>query len=56
MLYGRPESLTGDKKFRAMFSKEFSWKNTIGMQLFEMRYMQLFIGKYADLLLGRVLH
>ena len=49
MLYGWPESLTGDKKLRAMFSKEFSWKNTIRLQLFEMRYIQLFIGKYADL-------
>ena len=29
MLYGSPESLTGDKKFRAMFSKEFYQKNAV---------------------------
>ena len=48
MLYGSLESLPGDKKFRAMFSKEFYQKN-IRLQLFVMRYIQLFIGRYADL-------
>ena len=41
LLYRRPESSTGDEKFRAMFSKEYC--------CFVMRYIQLFIGKYIDL-------
>ena len=49
MLYGSLESLTGDKKFRAIFSNEFYRKNMIRLQLLVMRYIQLFIGKYADL-------
>ena len=47
MFYGSPESLTGDKKFRTMFSKEFYQKNTVAVVV--MRYIQLSIGKYADL-------
>ena len=31
MLYGGMESLTGDKKFRAMFSKEFYQKNLVAV-------------------------
>ena len=31
LLYGSPESLTGDEKFRAMFSKEFYQKNTVAV-------------------------
>ena len=31
VLHGSPESLTGDEKFRAMFSKEFYQKNTVAV-------------------------
>ena len=31
LLFGSPESLTGDKKFREMFSKEFYQKNTVAV-------------------------
>ena len=31
LLFGSPESLTGDKKFREMFSKEFYQKNTVAI-------------------------
>ena len=31
LLYGSLESLTGDEKFRAMFSKEFYQKNTVAV-------------------------
>jgi len=30
-LYGSPESLTGDGKFREMFSMEFYQKNTVAL-------------------------
>ena len=31
LLYGSPESLTGDEKFKAMFSKDFYQKNTVAV-------------------------
>ena len=31
LLYGSPESLTGDEKFRAMFSKDFYQTNTVAV-------------------------
>ena len=31
LLHGSQESLTGDEKFRAMFSKEFYQKNTVAV-------------------------
>ena len=31
LLYGSPESLSGDEKFRAMFSKEFYQNNTVAI-------------------------
>ena len=31
LLYGSLESLTGDEKFKAMFSKEFYQKNTVAV-------------------------
>ena len=31
LLFGSPESLTGDKKFREMFTKEFYQKNTVAV-------------------------
>ena len=43
LLYGSLESLTGDEKFREMFSIEFYQK--ILLLLFVMRCTQLFIGK-----------
>ena len=30
-MYGSPESLIGDEKFRAMFSKSFYQKNTVAV-------------------------
>ena len=45
LLYGSPESLTGDKKFRAMFSR----RNSVAVVCDEVTYIQLFIGKYAHL-------
>ena len=43
LLYGSPETLTGDEKFREMFSMEFYQK--ILLLLFVMRCTQLFIDK-----------
>ena len=31
LLFGSPESLIGDEKFRAMFSKSFYQKNTVAV-------------------------
>ena len=31
LLFGSPESLTGDTKFRKMFSKEFCQNNTVAV-------------------------
>ena len=36
LLFGVPESLTGDEKFRAMFSKDVYQKNTIAVACDEM--------------------
>ena len=35
LLHGSQESLTGDEKFRAMFSKEFYQKNTVAVACHE---------------------
>ena len=42
LFYRSPESLTGDKKFRATFSKEFYQKNTVAV-------VMTYVGKYTDL-------
>ena len=49
VLHGSPESLTGDEKFRTMFSKEFYQKNTAAV-VFVMSCILLFIGEYINLL------
>jgi len=38
LFYGNPESLTGDKKFRATFSEEFYRKNTIAVSCDEIHW------------------
>ena len=38
LFYGSPESLTGDKKFRATFCKEFYQKNTVAVSCDEVHW------------------
>ena len=38
LLYGSPESLTWDKKFRATFSKEFYQNNTVTVSCDEVHW------------------
>ena len=44
LLYGSPESSTGDEKFRAMLSKEFYQKNTVAVAC-DVVYILLFFGE-----------